>query len=381
MKVSQRGEVSTIVAIAAITILSVSALITSFLIKDKFSIRPFATTDPCIEGIQYVKIKKDGVYLNNGDVINDANNLECEARVTNVDRADKFLVCAFKINGAWPLDKCPSESGDYIQIYHDNQTLRDVTTIFTKCSQTLPNLSAIQSLQAVAARFTTNNQLQCRWDNPNQFVSGPTFYYQQTPLDPTNTTIPTNSITTPSPTSLPITTSTVNPTPAACSGNSCTDCIINKGPSNLLEFYQQNGWDISCSNQTNIVNNWCTTVNPDHCLIIKSAVCASACNFPTTTLIPIITPVTTVPPSTATPNPSSQPTSRATQTPTTTITPQPAKVPGDANNDGCVNLLDFEILRREFGQNRTGLLVDFNNDNWVNLLDFSILLINFGRCR
>jgi hypothetical protein len=55
------------------------------------------------------------------------------------------------------------------------------------------------------------------------------------------------------------------------------------------------------------------------------------------------------------------------------------RLPGDANLDGTVNLSDFLILRRNFGQPwaffESG---DFNNDGRVNLSDFLILRRNFG---
>jgi hypothetical protein len=60
-------------------------------------------------------------------------------------------------------------------------------------------------------------------------------------------------------------------------------------------------------------------------------------------------------------------------------TPEPV-LPGDANFDGVVNLSDFLILRRNFGEANLGFAGgDFNGDGTVNLSDFLILRRNFGQ--
>ncbi len=52
---------------------------------------------------------------------------------------------------------------------------------------------------------------------------------------------------------------------------------------------------------------------------------------------------------------------------------------GDANNDGLVNLADFNVLAENFGQSpRDFTRGDFNYDNVVNLEDFNILAARFG---
>ncbi|MEM6750594.1 MAG: FG-GAP-like repeat-containing protein, partial [Planctomycetota bacterium] len=62
-----------------------------------------------------------------------------------------------------------------------------------------------------------------------------------------------------------------------------------------------------------------------------------------------------------------------------------AVLPGDANGDGVVDLLDFDILAQNFGAPGNGLGTpngsadgDFNGDGVIDLLDFDILAQNFG---
>ncbi|MBU1000411.1 hypothetical protein KKE78_03405 [Patescibacteria group bacterium] len=81
-----------------------------------------------------------------------------------------------------------------------------------------------------------------------------------------------------------------------CSGDPCSDCIIQKGPndpyvdpdsSSLLVFYKKNNpevdghprWDTNCgTGQIEIVNDWCTNLNPGHCESIKNNECDLSCN-------------------------------------------------------------------------------------------------------
>ena len=55
----------------------------------------------------------------------------------------------------------------------------------------------------------------------------------------------------------------------------------------------------------------------------------------------------------------------------------PASLPGDLNNDGTVNSLDWSIMNARWGTSDAG--ADLNHDGIVNSLDFSILNQNWGR--
>jgi len=55
-------------------------------------------------------------------------------------------------------------------------------------------------------------------------------------------------------------------------------------------------------------------------------------------------------------------------------------IPGDADGDGTVNTLDFNVLAGQFGQNLSGFQNgDFDGDAVVGSIDFNLLIANFGR--
>ncbi len=58
-------------------------------------------------------------------------------------------------------------------------------------------------------------------------------------------------------------------------------------------------------------------------------------------------------------------------------------IPGDANGDGRVDILDFQLLSNSFGKDpgQTGYdgRCDFNSSNTVDILDFQLLSNNFGQ--
>jgi hypothetical protein len=78
-------------------------------------------------------------------------------------------------------------------------------------------------------------------------------------------------------------------------------------------------------------------------------------------------------------------------TPTPTPTPSPSggggggggtpagPKPGDANNDGSVNILDFNTMMINWGKTGTGNIADFNSDSKVDILDFNMLMINWTK--
>ncbi len=51
---------------------------------------------------------------------------------------------------------------------------------------------------------------------------------------------------------------------------------------------------------------------------------------------------------------------------------------GDLNNDRTVNVLDFGILKTNYGNTTPGNVSDINRDNTVNVLDFGIFKADYG---
>jgi len=58
-------------------------------------------------------------------------------------------------------------------------------------------------------------------------------------------------------------------------GSTCTQCVLGNR-TDILPFYQMNGWDISCGNHDNVVANWCT-IDPSGCAGVKGGTCSSSC--------------------------------------------------------------------------------------------------------
>ncbi len=54
-------------------------------------------------------------------------------------------------------------------------------------------------------------------------------------------------------------------------------------------------------------------------------------------------------------------------------------IPGDANDDGHVNILDFNLVASHFGQSGSSISGDVNHDDKVNILDFNLVISHFGQ--
>jgi len=60
-------------------------------------------------------------------------------------------------------------------------------------------------------------------------------------------------------------------------GTACTQCILFERP-DILPFYGASGWNTACWNRDNIVNNWCSGLDPTACNSLKANECSSYCN-------------------------------------------------------------------------------------------------------
>ena len=52
---------------------------------------------------------------------------------------------------------------------------------------------------------------------------------------------------------------------------------------------------------------------------------------------------------------------------------------GDSNDDGSVDVLDFNALMIQWGKTGANNTADFNDDSRVDILDFNLLMINWGK--
>jgi murein DD-endopeptidase MepM/ murein hydrolase activator NlpD len=64
---------------------------------------------------------------------------------------------------------------------------------------------------------------------------------------------------------------------AGSCGNACTACVL-QARTDVLPFYQSNGWDTSCGNRNAIVANWCS-IDPNGCNTAKTGTCRSSCGL------------------------------------------------------------------------------------------------------
>ncbi len=70
----------------------------------------------------------------------------------------------------------------------------------------------------------------------------------------------------------------------------------------------------------------------------------------------------------------------STPTPTPSVSPAPTSLSAeaqkvDANHDGKIDILDFNILMINWGSTSTNNPADFNGDGKVDILDFNLLMI------
>ena len=62
-----------------------------------------------------------------------------------------------------------------------------------------------------------------------------------------------------------------------------------------------------------------------------------------------------------------------------TTAPELAKLTGDVNSDGTVNIFDLVIAAGSFGKTGAGIMGDVNADGSVNIFDLVIVAGNFGK--
>jgi hypothetical protein len=65
--------------------------------------------------------------------------------------------------------------------------------------------------------------------------------------------------------------------------------------------------------------------------------------------------------------------------PTSALTAAPPALPGDLDENGCVDLADLALLLADFGCSGA-CAADVNDDGQTNLADLGLLLANFGTC-
>ena len=102
----------------------------------------------------------------------------------------------------------------------------------------------------------------------------------------------------------------------------------------------------------------------------------------TISAIPTLTPIPTSTPrptATMTPRPTNTPipTPTPSRVPTSTPIPCPRKTEGDADCNGRIDIIDFEIWRRELLGIDTTLKADFDGSGKVDMSDFGIWRVSF----
>lgn len=54
-------------------------------------------------------------------------------------------------------------------------------------------------------------------------------------------------------------------------------------------------------------------------------------------------------------------------------------IEGDINQNGTVDIFDFNTLVTDFGKTGIGLAADFNQNGRIDIFDFNTLVTNFGK--
>ena len=178
-----------------------------------------------------------------------------------------------------------------------------------------------------------------------------------------------------------------------CSVNPTGHCEVcansQEAPPPCSEIYIRN---IAPTDQVNCGPG---TASIMQCDLLRGIVCkdssgekkcsfSSASNIPSPTPIPLPTSSPTpVPPTpTNTPPPTPFPTATSTPlpsgVPTPTLTPAKLHALGDANNDGKINIFDFNAWLAEFNGTSNQQTADFDGTNGVDIIDFNIWLRSFN---
>lgn len=121
------------------------------------------------------------------------------------------------------------------------------------------------------------------------------------------------------------------------------------------------------------------TAAPDFCLNAPNGICPpgttapqpSIAPSPSTNPSPVPSPSAAVSP-TPTPQPSAVPSAPASATPSGTKA-------GDFDNNGRVDIFDYNLFLTNFGRTGTNLVGDIDRNGRVDIFDYNILLGNFGK--
>jgi MYXO-CTERM domain-containing protein len=123
-----------------------------------------------------------------------------------------------------------------------------------------------------------------------------------------------------------------------------------------------------------VTNTPTVTSTPTNTATATATSTATVTNPPTSTST--ATPsATTTPTSTKTATATGTPAASGTATPTGT----PTHIPGDFNNDGFVNLLDYGVWRQHFGATNCGNPADADGNCLVDTRDYGIWRQHFGQ--